>query len=110
LQLIEPGIMFALLCCVNCALIEIWEWRDAGHQPGIHPHPCTLWLSRSLKPLVAAMTVICCVEIGRSLFAALLLSGLCILVLDSAKGRLRADARRVLADAALLTPLLFLHG
>jgi hypothetical protein len=110
--LLLPGLFFVVLCCLNCALIEVWEWRDAGCLPSALPHSWTVWLWRIVRPLLgilaaaAAVLLYCGAE--RALFSAILLSACCILLLDFYKQRLSADGRRVLADAALLTPLLFL--
>jgi hypothetical protein len=110
--LLLPGLFFALLCCLNCAIIEVWEWRDSGCLLSAHPHPSTVWLWRAVRPLLwtvaAGAALLLCRHPDHAVFSSLLLSACCILLLDLRKQRLSADLRRVLADAALLTPLLFL--
>jgi hypothetical protein len=109
--LLLPGLFFAALCCLNCVAIEVWEWRSlATHLSP--PSVATLWTSRHLRVCLWSISVAALLLLGsgaRSLFAAILLSSVAFLWLDSQRQRVPADLLRMLADVPLLTPLLFLR-
>jgi hypothetical protein len=89
--------LFAVLCWVNCATIEDWESRRPA---------------RSVAYLVAAAiavaAAVCLREHRPVLGGAETASALGLMILDRMRGRLSPDALRVLADAALASPILFL--
>lgn len=87
-----PGAAFCALCLGNLLLVERWE-------QGLPSARAWLWMI-----LLAAI----CLWLGDSRWYAAIASaavGMAVLALDHA--RVSDDVRRVLADVALLTPLLF---
>lgn len=107
-----PGVFFAGLCCLNCAAIEVWEWRDGGSQPSSKPHPVTLWIWQHLRALVqmsaAAAALLLLLPGLQPLFAALLTSASAFYCLERSRHNLPIHTVRVLADLPLLSPVLFL--
>ena len=87
-----PASAFCALCLGNLALIETWE-HERKDLPG-----------RSGLLLLALL----CICLGRSdWYFAIGLSAVALGALDLWAVRLSRDAHRVLADAVLLTPILF---
>jgi hypothetical protein len=111
-QLAPAGVLFALLCWLNCVAIERWEGRGVV---GEHAHPSTHWAARHLNALLVASA---CAAAALAVFrhtvgrptalapylacAFLLLAGL-----ERYRLRLSVDSLRIFADVALLTPLLW---
>lgn len=110
--LAAPLGLFALLCFTNCALISVWEHEiDATHQQTSFSHQFRggAALSRTfpwMLALVAALTALA--ETGETRTAALCATASAILLgaLDAGESRVGWQLARVLADAALLTPVL----
>ncbi len=90
-----PGVIaFAALCWLNCALISLWETRGLGAPPK--------WLVAlagiaALTPVLAA---------PRPVGTAICASAAALLALHAIHARVSVRAARVLADVALLSPLL----
>ena len=107
LALAAPVLLFAALCSLNCLAIESWE------------RPLTAPRHRAVSVLAAwiaaATLLLICAGGNLRLLAAILASALLLLALDcDDRGDLQAGDRafsalalRITADAALLTPLLF---
>jgi hypothetical protein len=90
-------VLFSGLCWINCVTIEDWEHGMATRS--------SVWLLAALVAVAAAVLL----REGRPVLgSAETASVLGLLVLDQVRTRLSRDALRVLADAALLTPVLFL--
>ncbi len=89
-SLVWPAVAFALLCLGNLILIETWE---QGHST-----PRT-------RVGMAALAVACLLG-SEPWYKAVGLSAAALALLDLQRNRLTQDARRVLADAVLLTPML----
>ncbi len=88
-----PALMFAALCLANLLLIEHWEQKRGSR----------LW------PWLLAFALICILAGGQQSWRlAIAASAAALAVLELWGLRLSEDARRVLADAVLLTPLFFL--
>jgi hypothetical protein len=94
--LLWPAIAFCTLCYENLMLIETWErHRQSRRWP--------------------AILILCfaCVYLGLTRmnqyewYSGVFLSALGLIALDLLRARLSQDARRVLADFVLLTPLVF---
>jgi hypothetical protein len=90
--------LFSLLCCLNCIAIE--QWESSREHPGLPVAAIAgivavagLVLLHHDRPILSGAE-------AASLFALVLLDGL--------HHKLSRDALRVLADVALLTPLVFL--
>jgi hypothetical protein len=103
-------VLFAILCTLNCAALDLWEW-PLSDEPWPAPHPATRFLGRHLVPISAVVSIVSTlmvIDVRNEIFAAVALSGLLLLVLNYFRARIQIEAARMLADAALLTPLLFL--
>jgi len=90
-------VLFAVLCWVNCTAIEDWE-------NGRGARKCTGWAAGA----IAVLAVVLLREHRPVLGSAETASAMGLLCIDRMRGRLSPDALRVLADAVLATPLLFL--
>jgi hypothetical protein len=88
-----PAAVFSALCLCNLALIENWEQHRSTVRGWI-------W------PLLLAVVCLGFVNSSRW-FGAVAAGAAGLAILDFMKARLSPDARRVLADLVLLTPLLF---
>ncbi len=111
LWLLVGGGLFGVLIFLNCALIARWEGDlDRESAPFAVRAPK---IAARLGPLTLGFALFCSVggivfEPVRLPFAALNLSAFLLYGLEHLAPRLGPAARRVLADAALLTPLLWL--
>jgi hypothetical protein len=90
-------LLFSCLCWINCAAIEKWESCR-----GIE------WPVGAAAVCVGAAAFLLLYEHRPVLGGAEMASALAFLLLDRGRRRFSADALRVLADAALLSPVLFL--
>lgn len=88
-------VLFCCLCWINCAAIERWEGREARRPLRIAA--AAVGLAALL--LLYSHPVLCAAE-SASAFA--------FVVLDWRRPRLSPDVLRVLADAALLSPIFLL--
>lgn len=108
--LIAPALLFAALCSLNCIAIEFWEWRRSGETATIHP--LTAWAGVRLpwiaSTIAAASLVLLPFEPPRPVFVAGLLSAATFVWLSARSDSLPLDTLRLLADAALLSPVLLL--
>jgi hypothetical protein len=89
-------LLFSGLCWMNCVAIQKWEGEKLDWSPTI----------AAIIVACAAATLLCAHR--PVLGGAELASAFGFLLLDRVRPRLSADAVRVLADVALLSPLLFL--
>ena len=111
LSLIFCGGLFGVLIFLNCAYIARWEGElDQETAPFAVRAP---WFDAHLGFLTLTFALLCgvgglLIEPLRPLFAALALSASLLYGLEHLSPTLSPAARRVLADAALLTPLLWL--
>lgn len=109
-QLAPAGMLFAMLCWLNCVAIERWEGRGIV---GAHAHPSTHWAARHLNALLiacalaAAALAIWRYTVGRPTALAPYLACAFVLLAALERWRLRlsVDSLRIFADVALLTPL-----
>ena len=109
-QLVPAGVLFALLCWLNCVAIERWEGRGSV---GVHAHPSTHWAARHLSALLIASALAAAGlsvfrhTVGRptALAPYLACAFLLLAVLERFRLRLSVDSLRIFADVALLTPL-----
>lgn len=90
-------VLFSCLCWINCVAIEQWEERGASH-----------WPIGTAAICVAVVALILMIEQRPVLSAAEAASAIGFVLLDRGRHKLSADALRVLADVALLSPLFFL--
>lgn len=95
-----PGAAFFGLCESNLLLIGLWE--------GDEMHPPIRNQCRRLFPAGVALLAVVCAGIAQPWYRAVALAAVLLLILYAAGRRVSLDARRALADAALLTPLVFL--
>jgi hypothetical protein len=109
-QLAPAGLLFALLCWLNCVAIERWEGRGIV---GVRAHPSTRWAARHLSALLIASALagaalaVWRLTVGRPIALAPYLSCafLFLALLERCRFRLSVDSLRIFADVALLTPL-----
>jgi len=107
LSLLLPALAFLLLCLGNLVAIEIWEWRELRHGAGDRPHSITILLERKFLWWMGALAA-AALSGGTVWYAAIALSAGAIATLYAVGTRWSLNARRVLVDAAMLTPLLWL--
>jgi hypothetical protein len=103
-------VLFAALCFCNCALITRWE----RHEEDVRNRASLL---NAFPRLTARLSILCLALAALAAGAVLLagpmpflplgMSAVLLAILDLCHKRLSTNAARVLADAALLTPLLF---
>ena len=114
IELLPLAVMFALLCWLNCVAIEKWEHTHSSSAPA---HFTTCLTARHLRLVSIAIAVLAAVAALRFLFfgssspmtalyGACAISAILISLLD--RSPLDSARLRIAADAALLTPLLFL--
>jgi hypothetical protein len=99
-----PAAAFFVLCLANIVAIEAWEWRD----PYPPLHPLTRWLARTYFFWVLTAVIVCALLGREEWYASIALSGAACAMLFWFGRRLSLEARRVLVDGVLLSPLLFL--
>lgn len=102
-------VLFCALCWINCAAIEVWEQRAVWEQPAGREQPrVSEWPVRLAAIAVGLVALIFLYDQRPILAGAETASAFAFVALDRAKHRLSPEALRVLADIALLTPILFL--
>src|SRR4029077_17974876 len=89
-------VFFSCLCWMNCAAIEHWESGSRG------------WSVGALAAGVGLAALLCLYQQRPILGAADTASAFAFVLLDRSRMRFSADALRVLADVALLSPVVFL--
>lgn len=93
--------LFFALCWINCAAIQMWESRDFGK--AILPWP----VSASALGVALVAGILLCMD--RPMLGGAEMASACAFVwLDRVRRRFSRDAVRVLADVALLSPMVFL--
>ena len=119
-RLVPLVALFALLCWLNCVAIEKWERSpiSTATSPGIAPpHSTTQWAGRNLLLVSGGIVFLAAIAALQSavsglpgtmtaLYFACAISAGVFPVLD--RSRLDSSQLRIAADAALLTPLLFI--
>ena len=105
LMLLAPASAFFLLCLANLTAIEAWEWTELrnGAEP---PHGTTRALVRTVRIWVPAITVLTALRAADPWYLAIAFSAGAITLLLFIGRRASIELRRVLVDAAMLTPLL----
>jgi len=124
MRLVPLVALFAMLCWLNCVAIEKWERspRAAVAASRVFPHVTTRWAQLHFCPLslaIAALAIAACIWAifsgGRGagccdtmavLYLSCAISALLFPALD--RSHLESRQLRIAADAALLTPLLFI--
>ena len=102
--------IFGGICFCNCALITVWERQAQDVRNRFSLLNAFPWLTARLQGLclvLAGLAGMGLLLTGSLPFLPLALGGFFLAVLDHQQRRISPDALRVLADAALLTPLLF---
>lgn len=107
-RLIAGAGTFAALCLGNLVAIEYWEFQELRGAVVDAPSRSTIWLGRWYLAWVPLLCLGAALAGSRWFIAVSLSAGLLSLVFASGTW-LSLDKRRVLVDAALLTPLLFLR-
>jgi hypothetical protein len=94
-------VFFSFLCWMNCAAIERWE-SDAEESGSRR------WSVGVFAACLGLAVILCLHQQRPILGAAETASAFAFVLLDRSRMRLSADALRVLADVALLSPVFFL--
>ncbi len=103
------ALAFFALCLANLIAIERWESREVRGARSWGGHWITVALCRSF-PVWLSILIVLCLGNGSVLwYRTIALSALAILGLLFTGERISIDARRVLVDAAMLTPVFFLR-
>jgi hypothetical protein len=112
------GVLFASLCFLNCVAIEEWENEDDDLEvrSTVLPHPITQWAQRHLASISFEITGASMLLLSLALrardgiapAACCSLSALLLFAIHVNRRRFTILQRRVAADAALLTPIIFL--
>lgn len=100
-QLIFPALSFLALCMGNLFIIEAWEQKEF-HRISRFPIPS---FPITLGGLLL-LSVICLAQF-QPWYGAIGISALLMVLLTGAQQKISYEMRRVLIDAALLTPVLF---
>jgi len=101
---VAPCCCLIALCAMNCCAIECWECYDAEQVPSVSAH----WITRHFGSIAVAAALAAIFVLPRAISLAVALSACGLLTLNGVRQRWRADAVRVLADAVMCTPALFL--
>ncbi len=107
------GVLFALLCWLNCAAITAWEASNDGYTD-----PLTAWVGRHVPAVAAVLMVLAAGALLRSAALeqagrpaiAIALAALALLMLHTFRARFQRTSLRALADLCLMTPLLLIAG
>ncbi len=106
LGLFAPAACFAALCWLNCAAIDYWE------NDRLHEQRRAALTSNSLECALLAVAVFSAILTSlasvQGVFASIAFSAILLLAVHRCRPGLSPDARRVLADACLCTPALFI--
>ena len=114
--LLSETLLFGGLCVLNCVAIECWEHNRGDRRWEQPPYWLIQWADRRIAP-IAVTLFLCSGWIGifvlhnggsADLLSASSISLLAVLAIEWQSHALSRQALRVLADAALLTPLVFL--
>ena len=116
-RLLPAMALFAALCWLNCVAIERWENPQFPHESAAPQHMTTVWAARHLRRIALCIAclsaLLAIISTGHpssttAPYLACLLAACLFLLLDCFREHMSAMQLRVAADAALLTPLLFL--
>jgi len=110
IALLWPAAAFFALCTANLVAIEAWEWRELrdGRDP---PQALTRVLVRGLRvwvPLLAVASAAAAAGGRGRWYAAIAISAAGVGALVFAGRRTSIEVRRVLVDAVLLSPAIWL--
>jgi hypothetical protein len=106
------AIPLCFLCVANTAAIEHFEWSRLHDRARPAPHAFTRWIAERYSLFCAAVALACClgavwtgIDELRLPLAYSAAAMIALLLLHAARNRFSTEAFRVLADAALLSPL-----
>jgi hypothetical protein len=110
LALLPSTLFFSALCALNCLYLHLWEHSQSTID---HTHWTTRLAARHLLELTAAYIFASLLSVpflhSRTPAIACALSAALLLFLHATRKHISALTVRALADACLLSPLLFLH-
>jgi hypothetical protein len=113
-EIVLPAALFALLCALNCIIIEFCEWTSHRSAINFLPHRLTILVGARRLPattLAAFASAACFVaspEQMQPFYACCLLSSASLLWLVSRGSRIPGELLPVFADLSLFTPVLAL--
>ena len=102
---------FAILCSLNCALITRWERTQSDLRDRcslLNSFPALVRRLPQVCGALASITLIWACLTADKFFLPIMASAALLGFLDYRRSAIHPDALRVLADLALLTPLIFL--
>lgn len=102
--------LFAALCIINCSSVDYWEWQR-NRVLLRYPHRLTRFAAKHFFVAsfgILAFSALVLYLAPNPAIASAGLSAILLIGVGAARSRLSPDAARLLADAALLTPLIFL--
>jgi hypothetical protein len=112
LALAVAAVPLCFLCLANTAAIEHFEWSRLHDRARPAPHTLTRWIAERYLGFCLAVAVLCCagaaftgIEELRLPLAYSATAMVALVLLHIARNHLSTEAFRVLADAALLSPL-----
>jgi hypothetical protein len=102
--------LFGALCTLNCAAVDCWEWKSSSERLRC-PHRLTRWMGRYFYVAAIAIAAAGGTVYGyapNALAIAIAVSGFLLMAVGVVRKFVSPETGRLFADAALLTPLLFL--
>jgi hypothetical protein len=109
-RLLIPALIFSVVCWMNCAGIEYWEWRKTGLRTRQRPSASARWLARHMRASIIGVTL-CVLALARLRYvpaefaAAVVLSEAALFWVASRSAQPSANFVRIAFDVALYTPL-----
>ena len=114
-QLLPAVCLFAAICWLNCVAIERWERSPAALNRNWAVHFSTQWAALHLRTatisVFSAGAIALSLSLSRSfpgIYISCMASAALLFAIDCRRKRLSPMQLRILADAALLTPALFI--
>lgn len=110
-RLLAPAVIFSVICWMNCAGIEYWEWERRGPRTNQRPSASADWLARHMRAAIVAVTACVLVLTGlhrvpAEFATAVILSEIALFWVASHSAEPSANFLRIAFDVALYTPLL----
>jgi hypothetical protein len=102
--------LFAASCTLNCCAVDYWEWQT-NRVLLRYPHRATRWVARRFVPYAISIVTggaLLLFFAPNAVVVAAMASAVLLMVVGARRKSLSPELVRLLADAALLTPVLFL--
>jgi hypothetical protein len=112
IETISAALLFGVLCAMNCIAIEYWEWRRYGPLNNSSSFGVSIWIGDRYAAVMLVVAGLSALGLAlqpanmRPLFSSVLMSALALFWLWYQSHRLSEEALRVLADIALMSPVI----